>query len=217
MHAISEGKVYTVRYLIEEKGVDISKEDETGKTEAMYAAMCGNTEKLRTLIEEKGIDVNTKNEKTNNTLLIYAAMHGHVDTIKYLISKDANLNATNKYGYSADTYAKKEHHFGIMEIVKEVQKNGLRDADLEPQVRENRVVKNPENPRGNENEANHRAGGVNDSIGVHPEGHKGGEKQRNERNNLGVLGCGRGAQRATAVPGSGNQGNQRGNVNSMGG
>ena len=217
MHAISEGKVDTVRYLIEEKGVDISKEDETGKTEAMYAAMCGNTEKLRTLIEEKGIDVNTKNEKTNNTLLIYAAMHGHVDTIKYLISKGANLNATNKYGYSADTYAKMKHHFGIMEIVKEVQKNGLRDTDLEPQVRGSRVVKNPENPRGNENEANHRAGGVNDSIGVHPKGHQEGENQKHDGNDLGVLGCDPTAQRATAVPGSGNQGNQRGNVNSMGG
>ena len=102
-----------------------------------------------------------------------------------------------------------------MEIVKEVQKNGLRDADLEPQVRENRVVKNPENPRGNENEANHRAGGVNDSIGVHPEGHKGGEKQRNERNNLGVLGCDPTARLATDVQGARNQGNQIGNRNSI--
>ena len=211
MCAVSEGKVDTVRYLIEEKGVDISKEDETGKTAAMYAAMCGNTEKLRTLIEEKGIDVNTKNEKTNNTLLIYAAMHGHVDTIKYLISKDANLNATNKYGYSADTYAKKEHHFGIMEIVKEVQKNGLRDADLEPQVRGSRVVKNPENPRGNENETNHRAGGVNDSIGVHPKGHQEDENQKHDGNGLGVLGCDSAAQLATAARGAGNQDNQRDN------
>ena len=209
IHAVSEGKVDTVRYLIEEKGVDIYKEDETGKTAAMYAAMCGDTEKLRTLIKEKGIDVNTKNEKTNNTLLIYAAMHGHKNTIKYLISKGANLNATNKYGYSADTYAKMEHHFGIMEIVKEVQENGLRDADLEPQVRRNRVVKNPENPRGNENEANHRAGGVNDSIGVHPKGHQEGENQKHDGNDLGVLGCDSTAQLPIAVSGPRNQGNQR--------
>ena len=209
MCAVSEGKVDTVRYLIEEKGVDIDKEDKTGKTAAMYAAMCGDTEKLRTLIEEKGIDVNTKNEKTNNTLLIYAAMHGHKNTIKYLISKGANLNATNKYGYSADTYAKMEHHFGIMEIVKEVQENGLRDADLEPQVRRNRVVKNPENPRGNENEANHRAGGVNDSIGVHPKGHQEGENQKHDGNDLGVLGCDSTAQLPIAVSGPRNQGNQR--------
>ena len=217
MHAVSEGKVDTVRYLIEKKGVDIYKEDETGKTAAMYAAMCGDTKKLQTLIEEKDIDVNTKNKKTNNTLLIYAAMHGHKNTIKYLISKGANLNATNMYGYSADTYAKMDHHFKIMEIVEEVQENGLRDADLEPQVRGNRVVKNPENPRGNENEANHRAGGVNGLIGVHPEGHRGGENQRHDGNGLGVLGCDSTAQQATAVQGTRNQGNQRGNGNGIGG
>lgn len=215
MCAVNEGKVDTVRYLIEKKGVDIYKEDETGKTAAMYAAMCGDTEKLRTLIEKKSIDVNTKNEKTNNTLLIYAAMHGHKNTIKYLISKGANLNATNMYGYSADTYTKMEHHFGIMEIVEELQKNGLRDADLEPQVRENRVVKNPENPRGNENETNHRAGGVNDSIGVHPKGHQEGEKQKHDGNDLGVLGCDSTAQLPTAVSGPRNQGNQRDNGNGV--
>lgn len=215
MYAVSEGKVDTVRYLIEEKGVDIHKEDKTGKTEAMYAAMCGDTEKLKTLIEEKCIDVNTKNKKTNNTLLIYAAMNGHADTVRYLISKGADLNAANMYGYSVYSYAKKNFDVEIMQIIKEAQDNGLRDADLEPQVRGNRVVKNPENPRGNENEANHRAGGVNDSIGVHPKGHQEGENQKHDGNSLGVLGCNSAAQQATDVQGARSQDNQRGNRNSI--
>ena len=60
-----------------------------------------------------------------------------------------------------------------------------------------------------------RAGGINGLIGVHLEGHQGGANQRHDGNGLEVVGCGSTAQQPPAVRGVGNQGNQRGNRNSI--
>ena len=219
MYAVSEGKVDTVRYLIEEKGADICREDETGETAAMYAAMCGDTKTLQILINN-GVDVNATNKMSGNTLLLYATMHEQTETMQYLINRHASLNARNNKGYTVDTYAAMTYNSKIKDIIDETrgypQAIGRRlefvgdgyDYDMAIRVRP-------------APEANHRAGGIKGLIGIDPDpqvqGNRVVENQRHDGNSLGVVGRNPMAQQPPVVQGAGDQGNQRGNVNNMGG
>ena len=205
MCAVSEGKVDTARYLIEKKGADI-----TGETEAMYAAMCGDTARLKTLIDN-GVDVNARNRISGNTLLLYATMHEQTETMKYLIIRGAYLNAENNKGYTVDTYAAMTYNWEITEIIDETRKypkamwfGGHKLEFVGDGYNYDMAIRVGPAP-----EANHRAGGIKGLIGVHPEGHQGGENQRHDGNGLRVVGRNPMAQQATAVQGAGDQGNQR--------
>jgi ankyrin repeat protein len=46
-----------------------------------------------------------------------AAYWGHADAAQALIDKGANVNAKDKYGYSAMMYAKHENHPNVAEVL----------------------------------------------------------------------------------------------------
>ena len=61
-----------------------------GRTRVMYAAFTGNMEKLRELVN--GANVNEA-DITGQTPLIFAAFEEHMDAVRFLVEKGANVNA----------------------------------------------------------------------------------------------------------------------------
>jgi ankyrin repeat protein len=49
---------------------------------------------------ESGIDIDTKYTDFQETILITAARCGRMDTVQYLVTKGANLNLTDIFGYT---------------------------------------------------------------------------------------------------------------------
>lgn len=86
----------------------------------------GELEKVKSLTE-KGIDVNAT--KNNLTPLMRTAFKGHLDIVKYLISKGANVNAkSDKYGFTALMMTAGK---GYLEVVKYLISKGadINDKD----------------------------------------------------------------------------------------
>lgn len=60
------------------------------------AALIGNLKTAELLLEQGGIDVNEGAPNDGNTALHFAAMHGHVEIVKLLLAKGANIDARSK-------------------------------------------------------------------------------------------------------------------------
>lgn len=87
-------------YLIN-NGADINVTNEDGETPLMYASKVHNIKVIELLIQ-KGADVNFY--KGGSTALISACEYSHernIDVIKYLVSKNANINAQDNKGDTA--------------------------------------------------------------------------------------------------------------------
>ena len=64
------------------------------------AARYGTVEDIRYFIEVKGVSANIKEpDRDNDTPLHTASYHGNIEVVKYLISKEANINAKMDDGY----------------------------------------------------------------------------------------------------------------------
>ena len=73
----------------------------TKKTSAQClrdAASAGQLNELITLVRE-GVSVNSR-DASNNTALLYAALHGKRDCVHFLIENDADVNIANATGYT---------------------------------------------------------------------------------------------------------------------
>jgi ankyrin repeat protein len=76
--AACNGKLRTVKYLVEEKEVDVKEKNNDGSTPLHFAADDGRLDMVKYFIE-KGIDVNIRNNY-GVTPLRLAALHGHLET-----------------------------------------------------------------------------------------------------------------------------------------
>ena len=63
------------------------------------------------LLIEKGAEVN-RTDEAEETALMVAAIHGHVEVVKLLIEKGAEINRTNKAGRTALMAASYHGHIG---------------------------------------------------------------------------------------------------------
>ncbi len=84
------------------------------------AATNGDTEKVLTLLED-GIDVNTTFPIVGTHALMVAAAFGHVDTVRALIDKGADVNAKDLTGWTPLHAAAFK---GNMQIVRLLLENG---------------------------------------------------------------------------------------------
>jgi len=64
------------------------------------AAQSGNTAAILDLLK-KGLDVNARDDQDGRTILMHAAWFGHIDVMRILIDKGADVNAKNKNGATA--------------------------------------------------------------------------------------------------------------------
>lgn len=90
-------------------------DNSTIMSDASWVVKNGDLQELKTLLE-KDQSILTAEVK-NRPLLCHAADYGQKDIIEYLLSKGANVNATDKYGITALLAAVYEGHQNCVEIL----------------------------------------------------------------------------------------------------
>lgn len=84
----------------------------------MISAEMGHTQAV-ILRLKNGADVNASGTINDITALMGAVQGEHVEVIKVLLSSGANVNAKNRYGHTALTYAERGRNEEIIRILKE--------------------------------------------------------------------------------------------------
>jgi ankyrin repeat protein len=97
-------------------GVDIDASNSHGMTALMRAASQGRAEMVRLLLKH-GADPNrTRNDKF--TALVLASFFGHEEIVKILVEHGANIDATTRYGTSAQGWASARTFPDVAEYLK---------------------------------------------------------------------------------------------------
>ena len=94
MYAVQCGSTECIRILIEAKA-DVNACSPTQETCLFKAVSCGNEACVKLLCELGGADVN-KTNNVGNSPIMFAAIYGHVEIIKCLVSFGADVNGMNK-------------------------------------------------------------------------------------------------------------------------
>ena len=92
-----------LKYLID-KGANLNLKDNKGRTALMHAIIKSNKNAVKLLIKN-GADISIKDFR-ENTLLILASKYSKSNNyiFKFLLKYNIDINAKNKYGYSALSY-----------------------------------------------------------------------------------------------------------------
>ena len=78
----------------------------------------GNFDEVKRLVDEEGVDVESSDDRNRSncdTPLMKAAMHGHVDIVRFLLDRGANIDNRSDIDDTALHYAA---YYGHDEIVK---------------------------------------------------------------------------------------------------
>ena len=110
-------------------GADINAGNSFGTTALMRAAAKGRTQMVRVLLKN-GADPNRlRNDKF--TALLLAAFFGHDQIVKILVEHGADINATTRFGTSAQTWANARIYTDVVEYLEKKEKSLTTDR-LEP-------------------------------------------------------------------------------------
>ncbi|OHT03977.1 hypothetical protein TRFO_28638 [Tritrichomonas foetus] len=90
--------------------------DEVSEKILLAASYSNNIKVIHNCLE-KGINVDTFDEDNKKTPLIIASCFGHLDTIKLLLAKGANINHQDKDGLSPLQHASQNGYADIVEIL----------------------------------------------------------------------------------------------------
>jgi ankyrin repeat protein len=107
--ALGRGDVAAAATLIEQ-GADVNAKSSTGWTPLMFASLFGWVE-LAKMMLDRGADPNAEtfgsNEISSTTVLLLAIGNSRVETIRLLLQRGVNVNATNSVGRTALSAARK--------------------------------------------------------------------------------------------------------------
>ena len=113
--AAFNGHTNVVRFLIEH-GAAVNHLDKTGRTALMYAATGPNTDTVKLLLQaDAKIDVADNHE--GFTALMFAAAEGQGDVVRALLSAEANTEMTDIDGDTAKSFAAKNGHTHVVELL----------------------------------------------------------------------------------------------------
>jgi len=123
-NACFEGDLDIVKYLVEEKKLDIDVKDKNGLSplfSAVITACCFN-EKIDIVkyLVEHGADINTKSNKGETVLFFCFYNGGFIELVKYFISKGLDINVRNNEGKTELWYAKQSKNKEIIEYLKSI-------------------------------------------------------------------------------------------------
>lgn len=99
------------------QGVPINAKDGSGRT-ALYWASQEDHMPVVELLIDRGADIDSPSTGDDGwTPLIIAAYRGNDDIAGYLLEHGANINAMDKYGYTALSWAWGKHHLTIVRLL----------------------------------------------------------------------------------------------------
>jgi len=85
----------------------------------LNAAATGKIDVVNDLLTNHHVNVNVKDDRgTSNTALIFAASTNHVEVVKLLLKRGADVNIKNVYGYTALMYAVNNKHIEVVKALK---------------------------------------------------------------------------------------------------
>jgi len=97
-------------------GADVNVRQPDGWTPLLFAVFDKNFTLARILIE-KGADINAQDSRAGISVLMRAVDRGDVEFIKYLIEKRVNVNARQRAGNTALSYARSGRRGDIIQIL----------------------------------------------------------------------------------------------------
>ncbi len=117
MYAVEKSTLDIVRYLFEES--DTIKIEQLAKDHIglLSLAIKNNDFRiLRYLVESQNFDITISNDK-GQTLALLAAGYGKLDSVKYLIDKDANITAKDNNGNNILMYAAASGNLSLVKYI----------------------------------------------------------------------------------------------------
>jgi ankyrin repeat protein len=134
--ATKECNIDIIRYLVEQRNVDVNIKDEKGQTPLHFATESCNISIIKYFVEQGRADVNIKSN-TNQTPLQIAINRDSIDIIKYLVEKGrADVNIIS--GYHEETLIHTAAWNSKTDIVKCLVEQGRGEVNIK-----NRLKKTP--------------------------------------------------------------------------
>ncbi len=97
-NSIRDGNLETVKYLVDEKGVDVNAKGPYVENTSLHdAAWYGYLDIVKYLVDEKGADVNIQNT-CDKIPLHYASEKDDLDIVKILVQAGADVNTKDEMG-----------------------------------------------------------------------------------------------------------------------
>ncbi|RFU75207.1 ankyrin repeat domain-containing 52 [Trichoderma arundinaceum] len=122
LHSAADGGHADVVNFLLHKGVQLATLDHSGKTALHIASKEGHQEIVEILLKQYTSDEVDRADNNQRTPLLYAAMRGHSNVVKALLSKNAEVNAEDSYGSTALIVAVRNGHLEIVNQLLSVEK-----------------------------------------------------------------------------------------------
>ena len=104
-----------IAQLLLNRGCDVNKQDNNGKTLLHWAASHDHLKLVKFLLDS-GADIN-KQDDNGETPLHWAACQGHLKLVKFLLDRGADLNLQTKYGYTPLHWSAVNNHLEIVQLL----------------------------------------------------------------------------------------------------
>lgn len=112
--AACNGQGDAVNFLLQ-RGANLSASDDSGKTALHLASQNGHIKVVDALLKLAGPDDVVRTDNHLRTPLFYAAMRGHSDLLKLLLSKTTKIHTEDRYGSTALFAAIRNGHEDVVE------------------------------------------------------------------------------------------------------
>lgn len=126
-HSSLLGFLATMRYLVEEIGLDVNHADGSNRT-ALFAASSKGWVPGVSYLLQKGADVDIPNKKKRTPSYV-AAYNGHIDVVKLLFEKGADLTAADTDGFTPLHAASSEGRVEVVDFLLEKNVDLLIEKD----------------------------------------------------------------------------------------
>ncbi len=115
MHAALAGQGDVVNYLLQ-RGAEIDARNAYGLTALHAAVYAGHTD-IAVLLVDKGAEINDTANRFEVSPLMLASEENHIETVKALLHRGADITVTNHNGYSVTTEAGYREYWDMVRLL----------------------------------------------------------------------------------------------------
>ena len=116
-----KGKIYSTYHFTKDKCLPIVNQG-VQITKLSNLILMKKIDEVKMLVES-GVDINAKDTRTSsrNTPFMSAVQHSTIEIIRFLITKNPDLNIKNEYGRNALDIAKKRNDLEIIKLLESIK------------------------------------------------------------------------------------------------